>query len=235
MFCNKCGGFVPDGNAFCGKCGAPLPAQQQRQQNFRPVNQPDTEPVTKNSRESFFKAPGKFSKSFAAVMTALMVFPATLCVALDTVFQRSDGWCLYVVGALIAAWMVIVYPTLNLTPAPVTALISFFSVVAYIFFVIGRLGYMDRLYKVTLPLMILAAIFIAVDSALIGAGKLKGLHAFSFVSLQCAVYLMAIEAMRDIFKHGEIDLGWSLIIGCFYISAIALFEAVNYVIKINKK
>lgn len=24
MYCGKCGSFIPDGNAFCSKCGAPL-------------------------------------------------------------------------------------------------------------------------------------------------------------------------------------------------------------------
>lgn len=241
MFCNKCGNAVPEGNAFCGVCGTPVAAQQQYQPNpqqFRADNKNADRPVDeapKKGRENFFKAPGKGSKSFAAIATALMVLPATLCVAFDMVFQRSDGWCLYVVGALLAAWMVIVYPALNITPAPVTALISFFSVVGYIFFVIGRLGFLERLYKVALPLMILAAVFIALDSALIGAGKLKGMHAFSFISLQCAVYLVAIEATVDNLIKGEVNLRWSLIIACFFISAIALFEAVNYVIKINKK
>lgn len=236
MFCNKCGSQVPDGNAFCGKCGAQMPAQQHQPnpQQFRQSSRPERE-AAKSGRESFFKVPGRGSKSFAAIMTALMVFPATLCVAIDMVFQRSDGWCLYVVGALLAAWMVIVYPALNVTPAPVTALISFFSVIGYIFFVIGRLGYLEAIYKTALPLMILAAVFIALDSSLIGAGKLKGMHAFSFVSLQCAVYLVAIEATIDNLRRGEIDLRWSLIFGCFFVSAIALFEAVNYVIKINKK
>ena len=230
MFCNKCGSKVPEGNAFCGVCGNPIPVQA----NYQPVDQPAAEPV-KEEKGGFFKMPGKGSKSFAAIMTALMVFPATFCVALDMVFQRSDGWCLYVVGALIAAWMVIVYPALNITPAPVTALVSFFSVIGYIFFVIGRLGFLEKLYKVVLPLMILAAIFIALDSALMGAGKLKGLHAFSFISLQCAVYLVAIEATYDNVLWGEVNLRWSLIVGCFFVSAIALFEAVNYVVKINKK
>lgn len=226
MFCNKCGSKVPEGNSFCGACGTPVPVQV----NYQPVEQPD-----KKEKGGFLKMPGKGSKSFAAIMTALMVFPATFCVALDMVLQRSDGWCLYVVGALLAAWMVIVYPALNITPAPVTALISFFSVVGYIFFVIGRLGFLEKVYKIALPLMILAAVFIALDSALIGAGKLKGLHAFSFVSLQCAVYLLAIEATYDNLLWGEINLRWSLIVGCFFVSAIALFEAINYVVKINKK
>ncbi len=238
MFCNKCGNAVPEGNSFCGVCGAPVAAQQPNPPKYTAAPSDAYKPVEeapKNGRENFFKAPGRGSKSFAAIMTALMVFPATLCVAIDMVFQRSDGWCLYVVGALLAAWMVIVYPALNVTPAPVTALISFFSVIGYIFFVIGRLGYLEAIYKTALPLMILAAVFIALDSSLIGAGKLKGMHAFSFISLQCAVYLVAIEATIDNLKRGEIDLRWSLIFGCFFVSAIALFEAVNYVIKINKK
>jgi hypothetical protein len=229
MFCNKCGSQVPEGNAFCGVCGTPMRVQA----NYQPVQQPAPQPA--KEKRGLFKMPGKGSKSFAAIMTALMVFPATFCVALDMVFQRSDGWCLYVVGALIAAWMVIVYPALNITPAPITALISFFSVVGYIFFVIGRLGFLERIYKIALPLMVLAAIFIALDSALMGAGKLKGLHAFSFISLQCAVYLLAIEATYDNLIWGEVNLRWSLIVGCFFVSAIALFEAVNYVVKINKK
>lgn len=233
MFCNKCGNAVPNGNAFCGVCGTPLPVQQPQQSNQSSNQQPQTAP--QKGRNGFLKAPGKGSKSFAAIMTALMVFPATFCVAIDMVFQRSDGWCLYVVGALLAAWMVIVYPALNITPAPVTALISFFSVVGYIFFVIGRLGFLEKLYKVALPLMILAAVFIALDSALMGAGKLKGLHAFSFISLQCALYLVAIEATLDNLAWGTVKLRWSLIVGCFFVSAIALFEAVNYVAKINKK
>ncbi len=233
MFCNKCGNLIPDGNAFCGVCGTPVPTAAPQQAYSAPAPTPAAAPQEK--KRGFLKNPGKGSKSFAAIVTALMVFPATFCVALDMVFQRSDGWCLYVVGALIAAWMVIVYPALNITPAPVTALISFFSVVAYIGFVAGRLGFFERLYKVALPLMVLAAIFIAIDSALIGAGKLKGLHAFSLVSLEGALYLVAIEATVDNLVAGEVNLRWSLIVSCFFVSAIALFEAINYVVKVNKK
>lgn len=235
MFCNKCGSSVPEGNAFCGVCGTPVPAaaQQQAYSYSSPAQTPAAKP--QEEKKGFLKNPGKGSKSFAAIVTALMVFPATFCVALDMVIQRSDGWCLYVVGALIAAWMVVVYPALNITPAPVTALISFFSVVGYIGFVAGRLGFFEKIYKVALPLMVLAAVFIAIDSALLGAGKLKGLHAFSIVSLEGALYLIAIEATVDNLRKGEVDLRWSLVISCFFISAIALFEAINYVAKINKK
>ncbi len=240
MICNKCGSAVPDGNVFCGQCGNPLPSPEQPSQSqdapSRRRAKPAEKPVeVKTEKERFFKSPGKGSKGFAALMTALMVFPATFCIALDTAISRSDGWSLYVVGALIVAWVVIVLPILDVTPAPVTALICFFAIVGYIFFVAGRLGKMENIYEVGLPLMVLFALFIAVDSALMGSGKLKGLHAFSVIALQSAIYFVVIESVWDNHMRGEVDLDWSLIYGCFFVSAIALAEAINYVIKINKK
>ena len=36
MFCTKCGNNVPEGNAFCPTCGAPMNAQQQTHQAQQP-------------------------------------------------------------------------------------------------------------------------------------------------------------------------------------------------------
>ncbi len=231
MFCNKCGNQIPDSNAFCGVCGAPVRNNEPETVDAEVVYEPEK----KKEKRGLFNAPGKGSKSFAAIASALMVFPASLCVVIDLLVHRNDGWSLYVVGALLVAWMVTVYPILNITPAPVTALISFFSVVAYILFVIGRIGFLERLYKIVLPLLVLLAVFVAIDAALAGAGKLKGLHALSLVSFETALYLIAIEATIDNLAKGEVNLRWSLIVACFFVSAIAITEAVNYVIKINKK
>ncbi len=226
MNCTNCGNPIPAGNTFCGNCGTPVGSNP----NPAPV-----QPAQPNQRGSFFRTPGKSSKSFAAIATALMVFPASICGVIDLLFHRNDGWCLYVIGALIVAWMVAVYPALNITPAPVTALISFFSVVAYLVFVLGKVGIAEKLYKILLPLLILMAVFIAIDSSLAGAGKLKGLHGVSLLSLEGVIYMIAIEATLDNANRGAIDLRWSLIMACFFVSAIAIAEAISYVIRINKK
>ncbi len=225
MKCYKCGANIPEGNGFCGNCGAAAPV----------VPAPGEENKPENKSYSFFKSPGKNAKSFAAIATALMVFPASLCGVIDLILHRNDGWSLYVIGALMVAWMVIVYPVLNITPAPVTALLSFFSVVTYGLFIAGRVGFFERLYKVGLPLMVLLAIFVAVDSALAGSGKLKGLRAVTVVSLEAVVYMIALEAAIDFNVTGAVNLRWSLIVACFFVSVVALAEAVNYVIKNNKK
>ncbi len=219
MQCPNCGRIIPDNSYFCNGCGANLSSVQ---------------PQPSAKKSSFFKGPTNGAKSYAAIMTALMVFPATLCVALDLIFDKNNGWCTYVVGALIVAWIVSVFPALRITPAPLTALICLFSILAYLAYIIGRTGEITWFYKVGLPLFILAAIFISIDAALLGAGKLKGLHALSIVSLEIAAYLVAIEATVDSLLFNMITIRWSAILACFFISAVALFEAIQYAIKLSK-
>lgn len=224
MNCYKCGTPITEGNAFCGSCGAPAPV----------VPDPES-PKPEKKKGGFFNSPGKNAKSYAAIATALMVFPASICGVIDLIFHGNDGWSLYVIGGLLVMWMVSVFPFLSVTPAPVTALLSFFSILTYALLLVGKDGFTQRFFQIGLPLMVLMAIFVAVDSALASAGKLKGLHAISVVSLETVIYLVVVEIAFDLQKRGAIDLRWSLIIACFFISAIAIAEAVNYVWKINKK
>ncbi len=218
MICPKCGRNISDDSSFCSGCGSNLTDPKSGKKNF-----------------GFLKGPSDKAKGYAAIMTALMVFPATFCVALDLIFTRSNGWCGYVVGALIVAWVLSVFPVLRVTPAPVTALICLFSLLSYLAYIIGQTGHITWYYKVGIPLFVLGAIFISVDSALFGAGKLKGLHALSVVCLEAAVYLIAIEITVDNLLFNMVTIRWSAIWACFFVSAVALIEAVNYVIKLAKK
>ncbi len=218
MICPNCGRNIPDDSSFCSGCGTNLAA-----------------PDAGNKKLQFFKGPTDKGKGYAAIMTALMVFPATFCIAVDLIFTRSNGWCGYVVGALIVTWILSVFPVLRITPVPVTALIGLFSVLSYLAYIIGQTGHITWYYKVGIPLFVLGAIFISVDSALFGADKLKGLHALSLISLEIAVYLIAIEITVDNLLFNMVTIRWSAILACFFVSAVALIEAVNYVIKLYKK
>ena len=146
MYCSKCGRQLPDGVTVCPSCD--------------PAPQVQAEVVNNQQKQKLFKAPDKFSKSYAALFTALLVFPATICTAIDLAFDKYDYWFGYVVGALIVTWVCAVLPFLRVTPPFVTALICFFSVIGYIFFIAGRNGNLDELYKVALPLMVLFAFFV---------------------------------------------------------------------------
>lgn len=215
MFCPKCGAQHPDGSVVCTQCGAELPRAEGKQR--------------------IFNAPSKGSKSYAALFTAFLVFPASICTAIDLVFHRHDYWFGYVVGALIVAWVIFVLPALKITPSFVTGLICFGTILCYIAYIAGKTGHVDWLSKVALPMIILIAAFISMDVALIGGKRVKGLHIFSLLSAQTVAYLICLEATLDNLKMGEIELGWSLIIACGFISVIAVMEAFSYVGRINKK
>ncbi len=221
MYCSNCGSKIPDGTTVCPNC-TPIDVAPERSEN--------------NNKFSFFKSPGKMSKSYAALFTAFLVFPASICIAIDLAVDRVEGyWFGYVVGALAVVWVISVLPVLRITPPAVTALICFGSITCYVYYIMSKTDWFDWLPEFILPMFVLTAAFIALDSALIGSKKVKGLHILSLLALECAAYLVAWEVIIDQLKHGAIDLGWSLILSCGFISVIAVLEAFSYVGRINKK
>ncbi len=221
MYCSKCGRQLPDGTVNCPDCDPIV------------VNtQPQTQTQTK---EPFFRPAGKGSKSYAALFTALLVFPATICTAIDLAFDRYDYWFGYVVGALIVTWVIAVLPVLKITPPFATAMICFASIVGYTIFIAYKSGHFEWLSGFILPMFILTAAFIAVDVSLIGSKRIKGLRIFSLLSLECAAYLVCLEATLDNAFNGVVDLKWSLILACGFISVVAVLEAFSYIGRINKK
>ena len=218
MYCSKCGRQLPEGVTVCPDCSGD-------------ASQVKAEKVS----EPVLKAPGKFSKSYAAIFTALLVFPASICIAVDLVFDKYDYWFGYVVGALAVVWVLSVFPILRITPPLVTALICFGSIMCYVFYIASKTGHFIGFSKVALPMFVLTAFFIALDVALIGGQKIRGLHIFSFLSLESALYLICLEATLDNLWHGAIDLKWSVIAACGFISVIAVMEAFSYVGRINRK
>lgn len=223
MYCSKCGRQLPDGTVNCPDCD-PIVV------NTQPQTQTQTQ-----TKEPFFKPAGKGSKSYAALFTALLVFPATICTAIDLAFDRYDYWFGYVVGALIVTWVIAVLPVLKITPPFATAMICFASIVGYTIYIAYKSGHFEWLSGFILPMFILTAAFIAVDVSLIGSKRIKGLHIFSLLSLESAAYLVCLEATLDNAFNGVVDLKWSLILACGFISVVAVLEAFSYIGRINKK
>ena len=222
MYCSNCGKQLPDGVTVCSDCN---PAPQVQAEKVEPIKE----------RNPFFKAPGKGSKSYAALFTALLVFPATICTAIDIAFDKYDYWFGYVVGALIVTWVIAVLPVLKITSPAITALICFGTIIGYTYFIMSKTEFFNWLPKFLLPIYVLTAAFIALDVALIGGKKITGIRTISLLALECALYLIGWEVVYDNAKFGSIDLGWSLILSCGFISVVAVIEAFSYIGRINKK
>lgn len=217
---------------YCSKRGNELPEETPNRPDFGGAS---PEPGAGKGKRPFFKAPSKNAKSYAAIFTALLVFPASVCVVADLVFHVYDYWFGYVLGAIVVLWTLAVFPVLKITSPPATAIVCFFSALCYVAYVACKARRFLWISRFAMPMLVLTAAFIALDVALIGSGGLKGLGIFSFLSLQGALYCVCLEAALDCRLTGAVNLKWSLIAACGFVSAIAVLEAFRYANGINKK
>ena len=224
MFCSNCGTAVPEDANNCPNCG--YFCGKAENVEAVPVNNGNG-----NNEKGRKKGPSKGSKNYAAMMTALMVFPATFCTAIDLCFHRHDFWFGYVVGAMIVLWICMVFPTFKITPPAVTSMICVGSVFGYVSYIVYKNGAFEWIYQRLLPLFILFLIFMWLTVYLVSAGKIRGLTSAALISAEIGVYIVACEAF---FSKGLDNLHWSPILACGFISLSALLIAINY-IKNNKE
>ncbi|MBQ3045994.1 MAG: zinc ribbon domain-containing protein [Clostridia bacterium] len=219
MYCPKCGKQLAEGSTVCVDCG---PVINTVQKEYKP-------------KKKFFNAPGKAAKSYAAIFSACLVFPASICTVIDFLVHRHDYWFDFVVGALLLAWVVFVYPVLGVTRPAVNGVIIFCSIMAYTLYVSYRTGQEEWITQFAMPLILLTAGMIALDVSLIGGKHIKGFHIVSLLAIESAVYFVALEAMVDNLFKNSIELKWSIIIACLFVSVVAFAEAFSYVGRINRK
>lgn len=227
MYCPNCGNQLnPNGSCPVCSVNPPTPAPA-------PVTVQPTETNPQQNKNG--KEPGKFAKGYAALFTALLVFPGSLCAAIDLSFHSYDFWFGYVVGALIVVWVCAVLPVMKITPAPVTAVICLISIFGYISFLMSKLGdipFVQWLYARFLPLLVLAAIFVAIDVALISSKKFDWMKILSAMSFEIGMYFIALEFT---FTKDLANLHWSPIAACGFISVAAVLLAFSFIWKTNKK
>ena len=217
MYCSNCGAQISDQAVICPSCGFAVGTAGT-----------GTAPKKKLSAS-------KGAKSYAAVVTALMVFPAMICTVWNLVREHDTFWAGYVLGALAVTWVFCVLPVLKITPPALTAVICFLSASLYLLYIAKQSGHFQIFYAFAMPLTLLLSAYAAMDVALIGGKRIKGVRIFSLLSVQAAVFFIALEALIDNFRYGAIDLKWSLVVSCVFVSSLALFEAVSYIHRLYKK
>lgn len=251
MYCPKCGTQLEDKTTVCPNCAAAIePADA-------PVYEPDYEPVsepvyvqveeqvsgvaaTENKpKKKMFRAPGKIAKGYAAIFSAALVFPAMLCTVMDFLTHTDHGlytcWFDTVIAALAMVWMIFVFPVLRITRPAVSVTVSLASVMAFILYVSYKSGYYTVITRVALPLTLVFLAVLALDIVLIGGRRIKGFHVLSLIALEIGGFLVAAEALTDKISNGAVQLEWSIIIACAFVSVIAFAEAFSYVGRLFRK
>ena len=137
-------------------------------------------------------------------------------------------------GAIAVAWVFLVLPVLRITPPTVTAVICFVTLSLYLLYIAKMMGIIDWYYSYAVPLCLVVCALVAVTSVLVSKGIAKGVHLPALISAEITVFLICVEVIFDTNMFGAVDLKWSLITMCAFVSFSVLCEAVAYVVKLNK-
>ena len=223
MYCTKCGAVLDENTGLCPNCSsAPSPA----------VTVINTEPAKKKYGLGNVT---KTAKSYAAIFSALLVFPAMICTVINLVSESEKFWAGYVLGALAVVWVFMVLPVMRITPPAVTAVICFVTLSSYLLYIAKEAGLIDWYYSYAMPISLIICAMICITSVLVSKGIARGIHVPALISAETAVFLICLEIIFDSNKFGKVDLGWSLIAMCTFVSITVICEAIAYVVKLNKK
>lgn len=251
MYCPKCGTQFADETTTCPNCGSvyepvdgPVYVQVEEMvdesvyvQVEDQVN--DVTRVEYKPKKKFLKAPGKIAKGYAAIFSAGLVFPAMLCTVMDFLTHTDHGiytcWFDTVIVALAMVWMIFVFPVLRITRFSVSATAAIASIMAFILYVSYKSGYYTVITRVALPLTLIFLAILALDIVLIGGRRVKGFHVLSLIALETGGFLVAAEAFTDKINIGAVQLEWSIIIACAFVSVIAFAEAFSYIGRLCRK
>lgn len=253
MFCKFCGSQIEDNAVICPFCNKQLDASVS--------NEPKAAaPVKKKLFEKTEKSEGgnplnPKAKGYAAIASALIAFPAFLCLVLDYVgppewfqgvirFFSPDyagaqhgviTWSAYLLGLLMCLWMAVVLPAIKPKRPAVTVCICL-AVISLYLLLLAYVNHNAGWYiNYVLPICLMLTVSSAIVSILIAYKVIPASHIASAIGIQAALLCVGFEILFDINIRQAVNLRWSLIIAVALIGTIIVYEAVNYAVRINKK
>lgn len=186
----------------------------------------------------FFSAPGKDGKNFAVIVTALTLIPAIGTLTIDYIWNYKIDWPAtgYIVGALLVGWICTVLPAIHVMPAPVTAVICFFSAALYLLYIVKRVtGSMEWFTRFALPVLGIITVFIGLDSALSSSAGIKGYWLGAIGAFEASIFSILWGVLWDNYYHnGVIQLRFSVICASLFLMLTVVLVAGGYVTRNGK-
>ncbi len=247
MFCPNCGTQIADGTVICPSCNTQLSSSIGKSappERSRPTYvSEDSQPVgaTENSK----------GKGYAAIATALMLFPTLICLVADYLgppeilqrwFPSSEWaqpgvitWSAYLLGAIMCLWMLFVLPAIK-PKKPLATILLCVSVITLYQFFLAYINNGTGLYvKYILPAGLIITLSSAILSILLAYKIIPKGHTLSAIAVEAGLVSVGLEILFDVQRTQQVDLRWSLIFATTAVCVVGFYEAVSYAIRINKK
>ncbi len=244
MFCQNCGSQLENGTVICPVCNTQLASSigstpPPKSQRPAPAAQEDG------------KVENAKGKGYAAVVSALLVFPTVICLVLDYIgppewiqswFPNREWaqsgiitWSAYLLGIAMCLWMMIVLPAIKPKRPAITVCVCSVIITLYLLF-LAYINHSAGWYvDYVMPICLMLTVSSAILSILMAYKIIPSNHLPSAIAVQGALLCLGIEILFDVQRTQQINLRWSLVLSVALISAVGVYEAVSYAARINKK
>lgn len=247
MFCQHCGSQIENSAVICPVCNAQLSSSI----GVSPEPTPKAEKNEKTVNNEVKKVENAKGKGYAAVISALIAFPTLICLVADYLgppewirnfFPNHDWaqagiitWSAYLVGIAMCMWMMIVLPAIKPKRPAITVCVCMVIISVYLLF-LAYINHSAGWYvDYVMPVCLMLTVSSAIMSILMAYKIIPMNHLASAVIVQGALLCLGIEILFDMQRRQSIDLRWSVILAVAAISAVGIYEAVSYAVRINKK
>ena len=205
-YCVNCGVELHASAERCPLCGTPV---------LNP-NSPPPDSVTLPFPTQRKEVKPADRRSLAMLFTAMLASAAVASGVLNLFFHPEGPWSLYIIGACVMLWLILVPPLWKRgMPLLLRLVVDTAAVALYVFLIALAAGGAESWYPgLALPIVLLTGAAALVLGGTLGGGRRSILSTLTITIGVIGVYLVGLELLinRYLFGAENAGLGWSLIV-----------------------
>ncbi len=222
-YCVNCGVELAPSEKCCPLCGveAQNPKQKWREPEIKPYP---------NRVEQIMKKVNR--KYVVSLIAELLLIPAIIPVITNLVISHQITWSAYVVGGVVCAFFLAVFPLLYEIPKPYLYLvIDTLVLVGYIALIAYSSGGMNWFFKLGMPIVLSVCIAVSLFIYVARRSRLSRLKKAAIGLIIFSLMCMAVDFFINRFVGNDFVLLWSL----FVVSSLTIIAVMLLVLDRKKK
>ena len=222
-YCVNCGVELADSEKKCPLCGTVvLNPKQEKNENIALPYSDKHEDIVKN-----------FDARFGAWLAAMiLLIPCGISVICNLTVNHELSWSLYVVGACICVFVLVLTPLLLRGKFPyLLILLDGAALTLYLLLIGINNNGEDWFLPLALPIVLSTLAAALASTAVIKRQNTPVIYKIAFSLLFAGTYCILLEIIIDLAVCGKIDLMWSLIV----MLVCVVFSVIMFIIERRKR
>ncbi len=201
-YCVNCGVELDRTAKKCALCGTEV---------CNPKTAVDYEAPAPYAQQRAPSLPSINRHYLAVLMTALLLLPDLICLSINILYYEGTWWALYVIGATMILWVLLVLRLLFKRPHPLLVMMASGGAVGiYLWMIAIDLQSFTWLYRIALPIDGIATLFAVL--LILFCRHRSNVYWKIIVGLaEMALFLIFLEMLIHLHVESAFILSWSLV------------------------